>query len=205
LIFGPWRPERAVAPASRTAASRPCWARTPRQASDLWSMHRRCPCRTAIQVLSMCATHPRTPRRPPNRDVAVRAPRRPCAAIGRRASPPPHRAHAVDGCDPLLKSRAPTKGLGSPPRALPRASSRLCRRQQPTPSSFLQPLVPPMRVASACLRTPSSYPARLLLKPSRQLARIRAPAAAAGQALPSPCPHLLSKPMGPRSISSRSH
>jgi hypothetical protein len=69
-------------------------------------------------------------RRPPNRDVAVRAPRRPSAAIGRRASPPPHRAHAVDGCDPLLKARVPTKGLDSPPRALPRASSRHCRRQR---------------------------------------------------------------------------
>jgi hypothetical protein len=93
-------------------------------------MRRRRPYRTAIQVLSPCATHPRTPRRPPNRDVAVRAPRRPCAAIGRRASPPPHRAHAVDGCDPLLKARTPTKGLGSPPRALPRASSCHCRRQR---------------------------------------------------------------------------
>jgi hypothetical protein len=93
-------------------------------------MRRRGPYRTAIQVLSPCATHPRTPRRPPNRDVAVRAPRRPCAAIGRRASSPPHRAHAVDGRDPLLKARAHTKGLDSPPHALPRASSRHCRRQR---------------------------------------------------------------------------
>jgi hypothetical protein len=130
LIFGPWRPERAVAPASRTAASRPRSARTPRQASDPWSMRRRRPCRTAILVLSPCATRPRTPRRPANCDVAVRALRGPCTAIGRRASPPPHGAHVADGRDPLLKARTPTKGLNSPLRALPRAPSRHCRRQR---------------------------------------------------------------------------
>jgi hypothetical protein len=205
LIFGPWRPERAAAPASRIAASRPRRARTLRQASDPWSMRRRRPCRTAIQVLSTCATHPRTPRRPPNRDVAVRAPRRPCAAIGRRASPPPNRAHAVDGCDPLLKARVPTKGLDSPPRALPGHRAAIAAASDADAELFPPAVVPPMRVASTCRSTPSSYPARLLLRPSRHLAGIRAPAAAAGQALPSPCPRLLSKPMGPRSISSRSH
>jgi hypothetical protein len=205
LIFGPWRPERVAAPVSRTAASRPRRDRTPRQASDPWSMRCRRPCRTAIQVLSTCATHPRTPRRPPNRDVAVRAPRRPCAAIGHRASPLPHRAHAVDGYDPLLKARSPTKGLDSPRVHCPGHRAAVAAASD-TDAELLPPAaVPPMRVASACLRTPSSYRALLLLRPSRQLAGIRAPAAAVGQALPSPCPRLLSEPMGPRSSSSRSH
>jgi hypothetical protein len=205
LIFGPWRPQRAATPASHTAASRPRRARTPRQASDPSSMRRRRPCRTALQVLSTCATHPRTPRRPPNRDIAVRAPRRPCAAIGRRTSPPPHRAHAVDGCDPLLKARAPTKGLDSPRARCPGHRAAIAANSDADAELLPLAVVPPMRVSSACLRTPNSYPARLLLRPSRQLAGIRAPASAAGQALPSPCLRLLSKPMGPRSISSRSH
>jgi hypothetical protein len=205
LIFGPWRPERAAASASRTAASRPRGARTPRQTSDPWSMRRRRPCRTALQVLSTCAMHPRTPRRPPNRDVAVRALRRPYVAIGRRASPLPHRAHAVDGCDPLLKTRAPTKGLDSPRACCPGHCTAIAADSDADAELLPPAAVPPMRVASACLRTPSSYPTRLLLRTSRQLAGIRAPAAAAGQALQGPCPRQLSKPMGPRSISSGSH
>jgi hypothetical protein len=206
LIFGPWRPERAVAPAPRTAASRPRWAHTPRQASDHWSMHCSRPCRTAILVLSPCATSPRTPRRPPNFDVAVRAPRRPCTAIGRRTSPPPHHSHAVDGRDPLLKSHAPTEGVKlASARIAPSTEPPLPPTAMPTPSSSLRLLVLPMRVALACLRTRSSYAAHLLLRPSRQLAGIRGPAAAAGQPLPNSCLRLLSKPMGPHSISSRTH
>jgi hypothetical protein len=201
LIFGPWRPERAVAPASRTAASRPRWARTPRQASDPWSMRHRCPCRTAILVLSPCATRPRTPRRPPNRDVTIRAPRDPYTAIGRRASPPPHRAHVVDDRDHLLKTRVPTKGVKlAPARTAPGTDPPLPPPATPTPSFTLRPLVPPMRVAPAYLRTPSSFPARILLRPSRQLAGIQAPAAAAGQLLPNSCFRLLSKPMVKRPL-----
>jgi hypothetical protein len=207
LIFGPWRPEHAAAPTSRTAASRPRRARTPRQASDPWSMRRHRPCRTAIQVLSTCATHPciHARRAPPNRDVAVRAPRRPCAAIGHRASPPPQRAHAMDGCDPLLKARTPTKGLDSPRALCPGHRAAIAAASDADAELLPPAAVPPMRVALACLRTPSSYSTRLLLRPSRQLAGIRAPTATAGQALPSPCPRLLSEPMGPRSSSSRSH
>jgi hypothetical protein len=126
------------------------------------------PCQTAILVLSPCATHPRTPRRPPNRDVAARAPRRPCTTIGRRASPPPHSAHAVDSCDPLLKACAPTKGVKlAAARIAPGTEPPLPPLVAPTPSSTLRPLVPPTRAAPACLRTPSSYPALLLLRPSR--------------------------------------
>jgi hypothetical protein len=55
-----------------------------------------------------------------------------------------------------------------------------------------------------CDRTPSSFPARLYLRPSRQLTGVRAPAAAAGQPLPSLCFCLLSKPIGTRSTSPRS-
>jgi hypothetical protein len=186
-------------------SSRPCWARTPRQASDPWSMRRRRPCRTAILVFSPCATRPRMPRRPPNRDVAVRASCRPCTAIGRCASPPPHSAHAVDGRDPLLKARVPTKGVKlAAARIAPGTEPPLPPPVAPTPSSTLRPLVPPTRVAPTCLRTPSSFPTRLLLRPSRQLAGVRASTAAAEQPLPNSCLRLLSKPMGTCSISPRS-
>jgi hypothetical protein len=52
------------------------------------------------------------------------------------------------------------------------------------------------RAAPNCTKVPGNSPFRLL-KPSRQLAGIRAPAAAAGQGLSSLCLRLLSKLMGP--------
>jgi hypothetical protein len=80
-------------------------------------------------------------------------------------------------------SRCPCRGRPSPPtqgthayKGVKLASARIAPGTEPplpppaTPSSSLRPLIPPMCVAPACLSTPSSYPARLLLRPSRQLA-----------------------------------
>jgi hypothetical protein len=46
-------------------------------------------------------------------------------------------------------------------------------------NSTLRPLAPPTRAALACPRTPCSFPSRLLSRPSRQLARVTPPTAAA--------------------------
>jgi hypothetical protein len=87
------------------------------------------PCQTAIRTLSPCATRSRTSRRPPNRDVVVRTLRRPCTAIGRRASPPPRSANTVDGREPLLKARAPIKGVKLAAARMAQAPSRHYRHQ----------------------------------------------------------------------------
>jgi hypothetical protein len=102
------------------AAPWPCWARTPRPTSVRWSLRRGRPCRTAFLVLSPCATCSSMPRRPPNRDVVVRAARHPWAAIGPRASPPPYRAHTLT-CVTVVTSSPRYYGYKSVGARRPRA------------------------------------------------------------------------------------
>jgi hypothetical protein len=95
------------------------WARTPRQPTTRWSVHRGAalvePPPLAISPYSMCS-HP--PHRPPNGDAAVRALHRPWMAIA--VAPPPCPCHGPlfgDARDPLVKARLSIKGGRFSPRA----------------------------------------------------------------------------------------
>jgi hypothetical protein len=153
----------------------------------------------------------------PRGACALATPRRLNAAIGRPAAarrrrslpmpfePMPSRrsdwsvAHRLHLCP---ATKAPLRPTHAP---CPHTEPPLQPPVVPTTSSTLRPLTPPTRVAPACPRTPSSLPGHLLLRPNPQLASVRTSAAAAGSPSPSLYLRLLSKPMGPRSISSRSH
>jgi hypothetical protein len=82
MVWHPGALERAPTPASRVAAPQFCWARTLRPAVVRWSVLHGPSMPTAFLPHSARATHPRTPRRPPNRNAAVPAPCRPanCAS-----------------------------------------------------------------------------------------------------------------------------
>jgi hypothetical protein len=128
------------------------------------------PCRPATPTLSLCATCSRRPRRQPN-CIAPYA-RRPApgwllAIAACTALAPCRNPLCNDSRDPLHKARAPIKELTSPPRTLPHAEPLLSR-----------PVVLPVKSTSGCLssqtraaphstRVPSSFPFRVLLRPSR--------------------------------------
>jgi hypothetical protein len=78
-----------------------------------------------LPALSRAATRPHTA----GRGVTVPMSRRPWAAIGCCASPPPCITHTVDGRDPLHKARAPIKGVKLPAARIAQTPSRHCHRQ----------------------------------------------------------------------------
>jgi hypothetical protein len=145
---------RAVAPHTCTAP--PCFpcSHSPRVLAappDLWPRHR-----------TLAYTHARCGR------VTAHAP-----LVLPRPSPWCARKHPT-ASRLAYKSISPSFARGN--IASP---SRHCRPPVLTVSSTLRPLAPPTRVAPACPRVPSSSPVRLLFCPSRQLAGVIPPAAAA--------------------------
>jgi hypothetical protein len=160
------------------------------------------PRRTALPTLSLCTTCSDPPRRPPNGVAAVRAPRRPGLAIGRRESPPfpPYPDHAVlvlPRPSPWCARKHSTalswaiKPTGLPPREHRAAVVRHgCHTVNSTPACFSSPT----RAAPHSFRTPCSSCAHLLTCSSRQLAGVVSPAVVAGQPSTSSAPRAIPEP-----------